>query len=241
MPRPVEVRLRNALRRLGVEVVPTRRRTEVNLLGLHLSRLLPQLGIDVVLDVGARVGEYGRWLRDNGYRGRIVSFEPVSAHLGPLRAAAAADPAWTVVPCALGDRDGVADISVARMSQLSSLLPVSDYGRSFPTEAVRAERVQVRRLDTVWPELPRGRTYLKLDTQGYDLQVLAGAGARLDEVLALQTEAAVQRLYDGAPTHLETLVELDRLGFTPSGLFPVTLDDGLRLVEYDCVAVRSPG
>lgn len=240
MPSPLEVRARNLLRRAGVELVPARRRTAVSLLGLHLDRLFTLLEIDVVLDVGARVGEYGTWLRQNGYRGRIVSFEPLAAHLERLQAVARADGAWTVLPYALGAEDGTADLHVARMSQLSSLLPVSDYGRRFPTEDVGLERIEVRRLDTLWPQLPAGRVYLKLDTQGFDLQVLAGAGDRLDEVRALQTEAAVQRLYEGAPSHLDTLRELERRGFTPSGMFPVTLDSGLALVEYDCVAVRSP-
>ena len=238
MPTALEVRTRNALRRAGLEIVPTRRRSEVSLLGLHLARLFDLHEIDIVLDVGARVGEYGLWLRQNGYRGRIVSFEPVQESANRLRQRAATDPLWRVEQCALGDTDSTAEINVAVMTQMSSLLPVTDYGRTFPTETERTETIEVRRLDTVWPSLPTGRVYLKMDTQGFDLQVLTGAGPRIDEVVALQTEAAVQVIYDGAPTHLRTLAELERLGFTVSGMFPVTLDDRLALVEYDCVAVR---
>jgi FkbM family methyltransferase len=234
----LEVRARNVLRRVGVEVVPTHRRPEANLLGLHLARLLALHRIDLVLDVGARIGEYGLWLRRNGYRGRIVSFEPVQESADQLRKCAAEDPLWRVEQCALGDTDGTAEINVAEMTNMSSLLPVTQYGRAFQTATQRTETIEVRRLDSVWPSLPEGRVYLKMDTQGFDLRVLAGAGVRISEVMALQTEAAVQVIYDGAPTHLQSLAELERLGFTVSGMFPVTLDDRLALVEYDCVAVR---
>lgn len=242
MPSALEVRARNALRRIGVEVIPTRRRAEVNLLGLHLSRLFDGYAVDVVLDVGARVGEYGTWLRQNGYQGWIVSFEPVRASVEQLGATAASDPRWLVMPYALGSEDTAADIHVAAMSQLSSLLPVTEYGAREFADVVatdHTEQVQVRRLDSIWNCLPTGTVYLKLDTQGYDLHVLEGAGDRLADVVALQTEAAVQSIYDGAPTHLDTLEALGKAGFVPSGMFPVSLDDRLALVEYDLVAVRS--
>jgi 2-polyprenyl-3-methyl-5-hydroxy-6-metoxy-1,4-benzoquinol methylase len=73
----LQFRLRNLLRRRGFEVVRTGL-PEANVLGLHLDRLFDRLGINVVLDVGAGGGDYGRWLRRNGYAGRIASFEPVS-------------------------------------------------------------------------------------------------------------------------------------------------------------------
>ncbi len=242
MPSRAEVAARNVLRRVGVEVVPTRRRAEVSLIGLHLSRLFARHDVDVVLDVGARVGEYGLMLRQNGFRGWIVSFEPVAASVRELRAKAAGDPRWVVQPYALGAVNTVADMNVARLSTLSSLLEPTAYGLREFAEVLAidsVESVQVRRLEDVRRHLPSGRVYLKMDTQGYDLQVLAGGG-ELEDVVALQTEAAVQSIYAGAPTHVETLTAVEERGFVPSGMFPVSLDDDLALVEYDLLAVRRP-
>ncbi|PZF85500.1 FkbM family methyltransferase [Jiangella anatolica] len=241
----IEHKTRNVLRRLGMEVVPTRRQREVSLLSLHLSRLFALLDVNVVLDVGARHGEYATQLRRNGYRGWIVSFEPVKESREVLTGVARADPKWRVLPVALGASDTTARINVARNTSLSSLRSASEYGqRDFGDviETARIEHVQVRRLETMWERALEGiddrRIYLKLDTQGWDLEVLDGAGDRLADVLALQTEASVQPIYDGMPTHLETLRAIEAAGFTVSGMFPVTLDPRLALVEYDCVAVR---
>jgi hypothetical protein len=79
---------------------------------------------------------------------------------------------------------------------------------------------------------------LKLDTQGFDLEVLKGARKVLPQFKALQTEASVIPIYQGMPSHLDTMSALTALGLHLSGMFPVKCDDALRLVEYDCVFVR---
>ncbi len=61
----------------------------------HVSQLFDRLEIDCVLDVGARVGEFGQWLRRNGYKGGIASLEPVGDNFHQLAKAAVRDPLWT--------------------------------------------------------------------------------------------------------------------------------------------------
>ena len=83
--------------------------------------------------------------------------------------------------------------------------------------------VEVTLLDTILMPLiksdkPRG-IYLKLDTQGFDLEVLKGAEASLDFILALQTEASVRPIYDGAPSFQETIDFATARGFIVSGFF----------------------
>jgi hypothetical protein len=97
-------------------------------------------------------------------------------------------------------------------------------------------------LDSVLDTLPTtlsDRTYLKLDTQGWDLEVLDGAHRALDYIVALQTEVAVQPIYDEMPLMQDSLSAITGRGFTPSGFFPVTLDSAMALIEFDLVAVRS--
>jgi hypothetical protein len=83
------------------------------------------------------------------------------------------------------------------------------------------------------------RPYLKLDTQGWDLEVIDGGPQTLPRVLALQTEVSCRAVYEGMPTMATSLDVLAAHGFAVSGLFPVTRDADLRVVELDCVAVRA--
>src|SRR5215831_3678983 len=69
----------------------------------HRMQLIEKYAIDLVLDVGANTGQFARQLRQYGYTGRIVSFEPLRAALLQLQTQAARDPAWEVWPYALGD------------------------------------------------------------------------------------------------------------------------------------------
>src|SRR5439155_10810610 len=84
------------------------------------------LDITLVFDVGANVGQFGKLLRNSGYGGRIVSFEPVNSAYAQLSSAAAHDPNWTTIPAALGTSKGEATINVNRNSDMSSLLTIRE-------------------------------------------------------------------------------------------------------------------
>jgi len=167
--------------------------------GRHLLKLFSHLKINCVLDVGAHYGEYGRFLRDIGYSGNIISFEPVSENYQMLLRHCSADPKWKAHRLALGDQNTTEEINVFRDTELCSFLKPNDYCAAHMkrTDLVNGvEHVDVRRLDTVFDECVNGieqpRVYLKLDTQGYDLNVLEGAGHQLDRILGLQSELSVK-------------------------------------------------
>jgi FkbM family methyltransferase len=235
--------VRNVLRKAKVEVVPVFPAT--NLLAMHLDLLFSKLKISCVLDVGARCGEYGIFLRRNGYRGDIVSFEPVAENFKELAKVAARDPKWHCLNYALGAEDSTASINVSYRTHFSSFRQLNStavnlFGDSSQVE--RSEEVQIRQLDGILNALPvelGDRTYLKMDTQGWDLEVLKGAQKALSYIVALQTEVTVRPIYDDMPVMQESLAAITGYGFAPSGFFPVTLDySRLTLVECDLVAVR---
>src|SRR5438128_9963923 len=78
----------------------------VDSLAYHLKVVFRELAIDHVIDVGAHNGEYGQSLRELGYRGRIISFEPVRAAFDMLTPLAQRDGNWTVQNFALGPEEG---------------------------------------------------------------------------------------------------------------------------------------
>ncbi len=216
------------------------------LLRAGLSELFASLRINCVIDVGANCGQYGDFLRRIGYQGRIVSFEPVSTSFELLSERSKNDNAWHAHNLAVGSSSQTLDINIMNSSDFSSLLPASHYGSSQFAKATavnRTERVQVVRLDSIIDEIVEGieepRIYLKVDTQGYDLQVLEGASGCLQLVLGLQSEIAPKPIYEGMPDYLTSLARLNALGFSITSLVPVTRDEKLRVVEFDCLMVRD--
>jgi FkbM family methyltransferase len=232
-------------RSLGYDIVPLREVKERDF-ALHLGELLTQLKIDCVLDVGANVGQYHDFLRNKVlFEGPIVSFEPVSRHVALLKQRAADDPHWHIEPYALGAKEGSLDINVMVSDQFSSFLEpdnskINDYdGLNVPS---RIETVAVKTIDTVLPELRARlsfkRPYLKLDTQGFDIEVLEGSRESLSAIPALQSEASVIGIYKGMPGYVETIRYLGDKGFDITGLYPVSRDRSLRLIEFDCVMIN---
>ncbi|MBE2318647.1 FkbM family methyltransferase [Solirubrobacter sp. CPCC 204708] len=208
-----------------------------------LRAVIERAHVNCVLDVGAHRGGFHHLLRANGYRGEIVSFEPVSTSFAAL--GVDGDPAWRAHRLALGREAGVATINVARESNFTSFLEpnrfsVEHFGGS---EVDRQEEVEVQRLDALFADVtahvPAARVLLKTDTQGWDLEVIEGAAGCLQHVVALQVELSVRAIYDGAPGWLETLDRLRALGFRPAQLTSVGRDAGLGLLELDCLLVRE--
>ena len=212
----------------------------------HLRRFFRQFAVDCVFDVGANLGQYATMLRERvGYRGQIISYEPVPEVAARLRAAAAADPAWAVEELALDAAEGEARLNVFSFHQFSSLHALSDLARNFQSHVQLTREVQVRTA-TLATELARyqallgfRRPYLKLDTQGHDLRVAAGAGARLSDFVGLQSELALQRLYQDAPDFEEALRFYRERGFELSALVPNNLGHFPRLLEIDCIMFRA--
>jgi FkbM family methyltransferase len=216
-------------------------------LRLHLQHLLDRYAVNCVVDVGANYGTFGRLIGSTGYQGRIVSFEPVAATFASLTSSIEADDAWETHQFALGSREETARINVTAADNFSSFLQPNAYGHEqfgAETDVDHGEEVQVRRLDALWPVVTRRiespRVFLKMDTQGWDLEVLVGASAILGDVVAVQSEIAVRDIYEDQQTgHADMIDHLAELGFDLSGLFPVNLDDQMRVIEFDCVAVRA--
>lgn len=232
-------------RSLGYDIVPLREMKERDF-ALHLRQLFERLDIDCVLDVGANIGQYRDFLREKVlYDGPIVSFEPVGKHVQLLKARAQADSDWYIEGYALGASEGTLPINVMVSDQFSSFLE-PDNSRVHDFDALNTpcgvENVTVHMLDIVLPVLRErlnfDRPYLKLDTQGFDMQVLQGAKESLAAMRALQTEASVIGIYKGMPGYMDTIHHLGERGFDVTGFYPVSRDASLRLVEFDCVMIN---
>ena len=186
------------------------------------QRLMAERGVDVVLDVGAARGGYAGELRAFGYDGRIVSFEPLAAAFADLEAAAVGDPRWTCVHSALGSTVGRQAINIASNSDSSSLLPMADEHRSAAPQVdyVGEEEISVARLDDLAPEHlnDASRPFLKIDTQGFEKEVLVGGADTLARCVGLQLELSFAPMYSG--------------GMLVDEAVAFAYDQGFRLVAF---------
>jgi FkbM family methyltransferase len=214
-------------------------------IGPHLLALLERTRVDCVLDVGAHWGAYGMLLRKAGYRGDIVSFEPVSSSASELEKRVGVDPRWSMHRVALGSRDGRGEMNVLRESDLASFLTTTAYGESeFPEATVleRRETVEIRRLDSLVEERRSRGGAEVLPQDGHP--GLGPRGRRRRRRIPppdrrAPVRARGQASLRGDASYLDALARFQELGFEPTGMFPVTRDRSLRVIEFDCVMTKA--
>lgn len=209
-------------------------------------QLLEHYGVTVVIDVGANDGGYARELREFGYSGRIVSFEPLGDVYDRLLEAASCDDHWTAIRSAVGDTTGRVVMNVAGNSTSSSVLPMLErHKKSAPTsEYVGTEDVPIVRLDDVWHchTAVSDVTFLKVDAQGFERQVLDGALRSLPCFAGVQLEMSFVPLYEGAMLFPEAMERLTSTTFELVSLEPGFSDPvSGRMLQADGVFMRRSG
>lgn len=229
----------------------------INQLGFELHRYRPasselaqfmaflsKYNVNLIFDVGANTGQFGRILRMAGYRGRIVSFEPLSGARDHLLTTSRRDPLWEVAPkAAIGNDDGEIVINLAGNSASSSVLEMLDLHSSVAPESryVESELVPLRRLDSIATDYlrPDSVAFLKIDTQGYEDQVLLGAKGIMDRFVGLQLELSLVPLYKGQSLFLELVEQLRSMNFELWAIAPVFIDpQSGRLLQVDATFYR---
>lgn len=217
--------IKRLLRRFGYDVVTYR----------PFLELLEPWGIQTVLDVGANVGQFATELRSSGYTGTIFSFEPTREAFKQLQINSQPDDRWHVINSGLGRSNEQLTVSIAKDSQLTSVLnPVREH--SFIGE----QTIQLQRLDD-WlasTSIDLSTTCLKLDVQGYEWEVLAGAGEALPKMGAIMVELATSQSYEEQPYAEDIMALLRAKGFdlwttrrgtwTPHGMQEIEFDGLFR-------------
>lgn len=184
----------------------------------QLLKALNRFEVDLVFDVGANVGQFASDLRSVGYRGDIVSFEPLSTAHRALLEVARRDAKWQVHPRgAVGDHDGNIEINIAGNSWSSSVLPMMESHSSAAEGSayVGAEKVPIFKLDSVaqrYLTIAR-RPFLKIDVQGFEWQVLDGASKTLPLVAGVVCELSLIALYEGQRLWMDMIHRLESEGF----------------------------
>jgi len=208
--------------------------------------MLAQHRIDTVLDVGANEGQYAHLLRDLGFGGRIISFEPCALAHKRLQQSARQDALWTIAPRgALGNQEGQIRLNLASNGgQSSSVLPMLEAHKRAAPDAVYigSEVVRITRLDRAASEhfAEAKNVFLKVDVQGYELEVLQGATDLLPKIEGAQLELSLVPLYQGQALFSELIDRMRVEGFSIWGIIPGLVDESSgRLLQTDVVFFRE--
>lgn len=207
------------------------------------KRILDTHSIDLVIDVGANIGQYGHIMRRLGYAGRIHSFEPMSAAWSTLQNAMSEDPRWDGTHAGLADRVGAMTLHVAGNSISSSVLPMLPiHERNAPdSRYIKDETIAMSTLDQEFPKIKQraANIWLKLDVQGFESKVLQGAECSLPEISVIQSELSLTRLYGNQVTYLALCAQLEALGFHLIGIEPGFQDKtNGNLLQFDGIFER---
>lgn len=185
-------------------------------------KLMKHHNINLVFDVGASVGGWALGVKRRGYKGRTVSFEPLSSAFCQLEKHARKDPLWEVANIGLGHENTKTQINISGYSDASSLLEiVPSYVEFAPVVAYTgAEKITVRTLDSIFHNYYRNgeRVYLKIDAQGFEKNILEGACESLKDIIGVQLEMSLVQLYQGETLFPEMLEYMSENGFTLMGL-----------------------
>lgn len=231
---------RDTVRRFGFDIVRYPERHPAS----RRVRLLRHHGIDLVFDVGANVGQYALELRRHGYTSRIISFEPLASAFEALSARADTDPDWIAISAALGDKRGSTRINIAANSQSSSLLEMlpAHENADVTSGYIGTEIVSTVTLDSLLSDQcpPNCRPFLKIDTQGYEHRVLAGARFSLPRIIGVQLEMSLVELYAGSMLFREATETMMNAGFAIMGIDPGFADRQTgRLLQCDGIFFRT--
>jgi FkbM family methyltransferase len=190
----IEEILKKILRRVGLQVkrFPDRDQ-KCRVMALDHFR------INKILDVGANTGQFASEIRTLGFYGEIVSFEPLSDAYSLLRKQAANDSKWQAVNMALGDSSGEITINISKNSQSSSILQMLPaHIQSAPQSIyINKEKVKIEKLDTIFHHYCnlQDNVLLKIDTQGYEKNVIDGAQKSLSYIKGVKLEMSLEPLY----------------------------------------------
>ncbi|WP_019867365.1 FkbM family methyltransferase [Methylovulum miyakonense] len=234
--------IKNTFRRFGLEI---NRYAPESSQAAQITSILRKFEIDLVFDIGANEGQFASEIRSGGYAGNIVSFEPLSNAYVVLQQTSARDTKWVVYPrCALGAHNDEIEINISGNSVSSSLLTMLDSHISAAPHStyIGRESVPLLTLDSMafgFTEKFKN-PFLKIDTQGFEWEVLNGAQNVLPHMRGILLELSLVPLYEGQHLWQEMMERLIAEGFDLWAIQPGFTDPhNGRTLQVDGIFIRK--
>jgi FkbM family methyltransferase len=171
---------------------------------------------DFIVDVGANRGQFALVARKVFPKARILSFEPLVEPIQIFKRVFERDHNITLYPFAIGREKTNSTIHITKEDDSSSMLPVAKLQSDLFPGAMETETRQV----TVYPlsqiiepaSIPPD-SLLKIDVQGYELEVLQGCEDILQKFSHLYIECSFVELYEGQALAYQIIAWLEERNF----------------------------
>ena len=220
-------------------------------LGINISRInkVPKVlnyhQIELLLDVGANDGGFARLMRSEGYDGKIVSFEPLPEAYQKLINESKNDTNWIIHErCAIGSEIGEAQINISKNSYSSSLLPMLESHLSAEPNSINIGKANTKviTLDSILDVYRNNnqKTFLKIDTQGYEKEVLNGIKYNLKNIYGVQLELSIVHLYENQEIYKYFFTFFEENNFSLWSILPGFYNPLTgQTLQFDAIFIRS--
>jgi FkbM family methyltransferase len=205
----------------------------------HLA-VMADLEISTFIDVGANIGQFSALIAYLHPRAEIFAFEPMPAACRRYRSAFP-ESRVRLFEMGIGHAGGVQQLHITNRTDSSSLLkPGIRQEKAFGVHEIATLSVPVRQLSDVLIMDDISRPCLmKIDVQGAELDVLAGAARILDNVDFIYLELSFVELYEGQPHATEVLKYLFGVGYLLQGVYNQTSTKAFGPTQADFLLARK--
>ena len=205
---------------------------------MSIVRNLEDSNVSNVIDVGANVGQFGLDIRRHGFKGQIVSYEPVNETFRLLTQTTRRHQPWKAIQLGLGAAESERTINISGNDGLSSsLLEMGSlHLENFPDSAtVSRQNISISTIDNqlVVLGLRPQEIMLKLDVQGFEAEVLKGASQSISKIPLCYLEVSITPLYEGEVLLLPILIELSKYGHEVIDVFRGIKASNGQLLQLD--------
>lgn len=197
--------------------------------------LLKNILCKTIIDIGANRGQFSLVARHCFKNAQIFAFEPLPQPFKVLQNIFAHDPMITLYQMAIGSASIPQQMHISQKDDSSSLLPITELqNKVFPgTKEKTTIDVNVKPLDSILKNDLEPPALLKIDVQGYELEVLKGCKNILSLLAYVYVECSYQELYQGQPLANEIISFLNQQGFDLKGVYNTDYDALGRAIQSD--------
>jgi len=210
--------------------------------GTEHLKLLNNLDCNHIIDIGANKGQFSLAARYVFPKAHITSFEPLSKPADKFNQLFENDENIILHQSAIGPEKQTLPMHVSKKADSSSIFPIGkSQASTYPgTEESHIEKITIAplskfiRYDDLKPPV-----FVKIDVQGYELEVLKGCEKFLEFFTYIYVECSFIELYEGQALVDEVIEYLSDYSFKLNGVYNINYDEKGVAIQGDFLFVKS--